>query len=192
MGKETTKKMIVIAFRELMSEKSLNKITINDIAQKCSINRQTFYYHFHDIIDLIDWICETEGEKAMEVMAHSSWKEAFLGLFGLIQKDKVLVTNIYKHTSAEYLNKILYRVTYQLWYNIISEQAGDIPIQETDKEFLAHFFKFGFIGMITEWIDQGMKEDPKQIVEKLEGLIEGSIRNVLLKYSEAEKETSSV
>ena len=32
-------------------------ITVNDIANKCDINRQTFYYHFQDIRDLIEWIC---------------------------------------------------------------------------------------------------------------------------------------
>ena len=51
MSKSTTKLAIAFAFKELLLEKPLNKITINDIAEKCEMNRQTFYYHFHDILD---------------------------------------------------------------------------------------------------------------------------------------------
>lgn len=44
---------IAFAFKELLLKKSIDKITINDITEKCGINRQTFYYHFHDIYELI-------------------------------------------------------------------------------------------------------------------------------------------
>ena len=57
MSKSTTKIAIAYAFKDLLSEKPINKITINDITDKCNINRQTFYYHFQDIRDLVEWIC---------------------------------------------------------------------------------------------------------------------------------------
>ena len=56
MSKSTTKKAIAFALKDLLSEKPLDKITINDIAEKAEINRQTFYYHFQDIVDLVEWI----------------------------------------------------------------------------------------------------------------------------------------
>lgn len=62
MSKATTKFAIAFAFKELLLEKSIDKITINDITEKCGINRQTFYYHFHDIYELIEWICETDAD----------------------------------------------------------------------------------------------------------------------------------
>ena len=49
MSKLTTKKAIAGALKELMEEKPISKITVGDIADRCGINRQTFYYHFHDI-----------------------------------------------------------------------------------------------------------------------------------------------
>ena len=54
MSGKTTKMAIAYALKELVEEKSLNKITIQDIADKCGINRQTFYYHFPNIIDLVE------------------------------------------------------------------------------------------------------------------------------------------
>lgn len=64
MSKVTTKNAIAYAFKELLLEKPINKITItSDIAEKCEINRQTFYYHFHDVIELTEWICEVDAER---------------------------------------------------------------------------------------------------------------------------------
>ena len=78
MSKVTTKNAIAYAFKELLLEKPINKITINDIAEKCEINRQTFYYHFHDVIELTEWICEVDAEKALkENKTYDTWQEGF-------------------------------------------------------------------------------------------------------------------
>ena len=47
-------------------KKPLTKITINDIAEDCGINRMTFYYHFKDIYDLVEWSCVEDASSALE------------------------------------------------------------------------------------------------------------------------------
>ena len=54
---DITKRAIGASLKNLLREKKLNKITVQDIADDCGINRQTFYYHFQDINDLVEWIC---------------------------------------------------------------------------------------------------------------------------------------
>ena len=79
MSKATTKMAITFAFKELLLEKPLNKITVNDIAEKCEMNRQTFYYHFHDTLELTEWICEQDAERALkENKTYDTWQEGFL------------------------------------------------------------------------------------------------------------------
>lgn len=51
-----TKKAIIEAFWKLLEEKPYNKITVKEIVDSCQINRNTFYYHFHDIPDLLEQI----------------------------------------------------------------------------------------------------------------------------------------
>ena len=58
-----TKKIIKDTFWEILEEKPYNKITVQDIVNRCCVNRNTFYYHFQDIptltIDSIeDWMKE--------------------------------------------------------------------------------------------------------------------------------------
>ena len=67
---QTTKWAMAMALKHIMTQKPLSKITITDITEACGINRMTFYYHFQDIFDLIDWICQEEGasEKKLRII----------------------------------------------------------------------------------------------------------------------------
>ena len=49
------------ALCQLLETKTLEKITVKDIVARCGVNRQTFYYHFHDVYDLMRWIFEREA-----------------------------------------------------------------------------------------------------------------------------------
>lgn len=53
---DSTKKLLAQALRELMRKRALNKITVGDICQLCGMNRKSFYYHFHDKYELVNWI----------------------------------------------------------------------------------------------------------------------------------------
>ncbi len=60
---QTTKRALEASFKKLLLEKPLNKITINDITEDCGVNRMTFYYHFKDIYDLVDWILAEDAPR---------------------------------------------------------------------------------------------------------------------------------
>ena len=48
-----TKEIIAKTFTELLDEKPMSKITVKDIVERCGVNRNTFYYHFKDIPDVV-------------------------------------------------------------------------------------------------------------------------------------------
>ena len=160
MSRSTTKKAIAGAFKELLLEKPLSKITINDIAEKCEINRQTFYYHFQDIYDLVEWICQTDAEAVLQDnRTYETWQKGYLSIFKIILQDKPFIMNIYRYTPRESLYRYLYRVTYRLLYNVVDElaQKESFPVREEDKAFIANFFKFSFVGVVLEWIEHDMQ-----------------------------------
>ena len=63
---QITKRALEQSLKNLLLKKPLTKITINDIAEDCGINRMTFYYHFKDIYDLVEWSCMEDARKALE------------------------------------------------------------------------------------------------------------------------------
>ncbi len=63
---QTTKRALEASLKKkLLLQKPLNKITINDITEDCGVNGMTFYYHFKDIYDLVDWIMVEDAAKAL-------------------------------------------------------------------------------------------------------------------------------
>ena len=63
---QPTKKVIAASLKRLLEQKPLTKITVTDIARDCHISRHTFYYHFRDVYDLMEWICRVEVERLLE------------------------------------------------------------------------------------------------------------------------------
>ena len=55
-----TKQKIARALKQLMSERPLSKITVQDLMESAQMKRQSFYYHFQDIYDVLGWICEQQ------------------------------------------------------------------------------------------------------------------------------------
>lgn len=179
MSSLTTKKAIGFALKELLLEKPLNKITINDIANRCDINRQTFYYHFQDITDLVEWICLQDAEKALKDNCYETWSEGFLAVFDLMKQDKPFIMNIYDSVSKEVLTGYLYRLVFPIIYKVVEEKAKGHIVRKEDKTFIADFYKYAFVAIVLNWIKDNMKEDPKEIVFRVSVLVSGTIEQAI-------------
>lgn len=181
MSSLTTKRAIAYTFKDLLKEKPFNKITVNDIASQCDINRQTFYYHFQDIRDLVEWICIDEVDKLLEEKEnYEKWEDKFLLIFKIMEDEKILVKNIYHSVSVEALRSNLYRLVYPIMYDEIAEKSKGKNLREEDKKFITDFYKYSFVGIVLDWIDKGMYEDPKLIVGNISRLLTGTIEHACL------------
>ena len=93
-----TKKIIKDTFWELLEEKPYNKITVQDIVDRCHVNRNTFYYHFQDIRDLVEWICTFEVD---------SYANSYKSLEKENQKYKKEISKLeYENQNLEQENNI--------------------------------------------------------------------------------------
>ena len=181
MSSLTTKKAIAYTFKDLLKEKPFNKITVNDIANKCDINRQTFYYHFQDIRDLIEWICIEEVDNILEKEDEcEKWEDKFLLIFRIMEEEKIFVENIYYSVSVEVLRSNLYRLVYPIIYREILEKSKGKNLREEDKKFITDFYKYSFVSIVLNWIDKGMHENPELIIAKVSRLITGTIDHACL------------
>lgn len=180
---QTTKRALAASLKKLLLQKPLDKITVIDIVEDCEVNRQTFYYHFKDIFDLIEWMCLDEASKALNGQkTYDTWQQGFLQIFHAVQQNKPFIMNVYHSVSREQVELYLHEVTYDLMIGVIEEQAQGMSVRDEDKRFIADFYKFAFVGLMLDWIRKGMKKDPKEIVEHLSVLIQGDITRALNKY----------
>lgn len=169
-----------MSLKNLLKTKPLDKITIVDIVEDCEVNRQTFYYHFQDIYDLIEWIYTSEALKVIgDKKTYATWQEGFFHIFEYIENNRDFVMSTYHSVSREHLENFLYQETYRLLIDVVEEQAKNKSVREEDKAFIANFYKYGFVGLILEWIGKGMKESPKNIIDRLDIVIHGDIDKAL-------------
>lgn len=181
---DITKRAMSAALKNLLKEKKLNKITVQDIADECGINRQTFYYHFQDIYDLVEWTCIEDTEKVLkENRTYDTWQEGLLSVFDLAKKDKTFIDNIYRSVSLEMLEQYLYRLVYPLLKNVVDEKANGQTVREENKKYIADFYKYAFVGVLLEWIRNDMAESPGQIVDRVSRIVGGAIETAFANFN---------
>lgn len=180
---QTTKRALEASLKNLLLKKPLDKITINDIAEDCGINRMTFYYHFKDIYDLVEWSCVEDAAKALNgKKTYDTWQEGFLQIFQAVMDNRPFIMNVYHSVSREQIEIYLYKLTYGLLEGVIEEKADGIPLRDDDRKFIADFYKYAFVGIMLDWIKNDMKEEPQKIIERLNMLIHGNITRALDRF----------
>ena len=165
------------------SQKPLTKITINDIAEDCGINRMTFYYHFKDIYDLVEWSCMEDARKALEEKkTYDTWQQGLLQIFDAVRQNKPFIMNVYRCVHQEQVEKFLSPLVDSLLRGVINEESAGMTVRDEDKDFIAQVYSYVFIGIMLDWIKNDMRGEPEVIVEKLATLIKGSISSALGRF----------
>lgn len=178
-----TKKALANSLKELMKDTPLNKLSVKDIVDKCGLNRQTFYYHFQDIFDLVEWIYKTEAVESIDqYRSYDTWTDGFYRIFIYIENNKAFCLNTLNSLGRNHLDMYLYSVTNDLLLGVVNEVASGMMVREEDRKFIANFYTLAFTGLVIQWMKDGMKESPKIIIEKLSELIEGNFIKALQRY----------
>lgn len=180
-----TKKSLAKSLKKLMRSTPLHKISVKDVVKDCNLNRQTFYYHFHDIYELVEWIYKTEAiESIAEYKSYNTWIDGFYKIFLYIEGNKEFCYNTLNSLSRTHLDMYLFSVINDLLMGVINEISSDMIIKIEDKKFMADFYTHAFAGLVIQWMKDGMKEDPKVLIEKLKELIEGNFVIALKRYQQ--------
>lgn len=176
---QTTKRALEASLKKLLLQKPLNKITINDITEDCGVNRMTFYYHFKDIYDLVDWILVEDAAKALEGRkSFEDLNEAFLDLLYQIRDNRVLVLNVYRSVGRERIEQYLYRMLDPILHDYVARESQGMTVQEDDQQFVVDFFKYALVGVVLEWIRKDMKQDPVELTKRM-AMARGEVRRAL-------------
>ena len=181
---QTTKRALEASLKKLLVQKPLNKITINDITEDCGVNRMTFYYHFKDIYDLVDWILVEDATEALEGhQDFETWSDAFRDMLEKVQANRVLVLNVYRSISREQVEQYLYKLLDPMLKEFADRECRDITVQDDDKQFVVDFYKYALVGVGLEWIRRDMKTDPAVMVERTGRMLQGDLRRALCRLA---------
>ena len=159
-----TKKALAEALKVQIKEKDLAQISVSDLTSLCGIKRQTFYYHFKDIYDLLKWLYKNEVLKDFDDFSNLSWQEYYLCIFSYVKSNKELVIKTYNSIAKDYFqNFIEYKIN-QFMTKVIDELTSKKNISEENKSYLANYYKNVLIGTLKDWVYDGMVEDPNSVI----------------------------
>lgn len=180
---QLTKRALAQSLKNLLLKKPFTKITVNDIAKDCGISRMTFYYHFKDLYDLIEWSCTEDVRKALEEKdTCETWQAGLLQIFEVMRENKPFLTNICRCVHKEQTERFIKPFMDRLILKIVREESGDVNVSEADKTFIARAYSYIFVGIMLDWIRDDMREEPGEIVERLGLLLRGTIRDALTRF----------
>lgn len=183
-----TKKAIASGFKELTKKKSFDKITVQDITEICGLNRQTFYYHFQDKYELVDWIYYNETiSLIINDLTYENWDQKVLQMLTKMKSEDYFYENTLKAAMENEFREYLYRLTCELFLDIINKIDENGHLEEDNKKFIAGFYAFGIVGIIISWAQHGMKETPEYITTQLKYLAYGTMKFATARYLQRTK-----
>lgn len=177
-----TKKAIIDSFWTLLDEKPYNKITVKDIIDYCQINRNTFYYHFHDIPELLEITVKNEADDIIRSYGKlGSSLECAMHLIELCSRYKKAILHIYRSVHREYFINELEKIVIYTVSQYIDTVTEKQPMPTEDRELLSRFCKCLLIGYLIDWLNAGMEYDLSYHITRIDMLFDGAIEQAYRK-----------
>lgn len=177
-----TKHAIKEALMKLLDDRPFDKISVKDLVDACGISRNTFYYHYHDVYEVLEDIFEEETQKNIgEADTWDLWEDGILQAVEFALNNRRAVYHVYHSLNREELERYLHRVVGSLAQEFVRQQAADLNVNEIDIKLLSVFYKHGVVGIFLEWLDNNMREDPVRLIKRMGFLMRGTIRRCLEK-----------
>ncbi|MBR3311856.1 MAG: TetR/AcrR family transcriptional regulator C-terminal domain-containing protein [Solobacterium sp.] len=191
MAKDTRQRLAT-SFKELLSKKSIEKITISDLTNSCGINRQTFYYYFTDIYDLMRWIYLTESEAAVSGKnTYTTWQEGLLRVFNYLSENKDFVMRTQSTGNQYILDDFLSIHVDSVVINVVREFSKAHTISTESVNYIIAFYRYAVSGMILGWVKSGMKETPETMVKIIGMLTKGNLVHAIERFDQYEHKSQS-
>ena len=175
-----TEKAIVETLNELLKVHTIDKITVKDLTEACGISRNTFYYHFHDIYEVLtrDFIERTDAI----VRAHDedeSWEDLFTDGLSFLYANKTAINHIYRSVDSESLDRFLDKVVYHYTRAVVEEESGKGRYSDRTISLAADFYNNALLGAVLGWIEDDMKESPEELAHLYNSVFSGTIEGLL-------------
>lgn len=168
---EQTKHQLADALKTLMTQKPMDKITISELTTLCQIRRQSFYYHFEDIYDLLRWMIQNEAINLLQQQEGALlWKEGLLQLFRYLEENKSVYLCALKSVGRDHIRRFFEADIYAIIHRTIEQLGEDIGVQSNlnsfvDVEMLTHFYVVALAGIIESWLLGEIDRTPEELIQ---------------------------
>lgn len=179
-----------------MTQKPIDRITIHDLTERCGIRRQTFYYHFEDVYELLRWMFQAEAVALLK--QHEGmllWQEGLLQLFHYIEDNRAVCLCALRSVGREHLKRFFEADIYVIIHHAveqISQEVGALlgGVSEDDAALKTHVYVVSVTGVIESWLLGEIDRTPEQMLAFADRVFKDHIRGARMRWQTAAAETT--
>ena len=192
MAKQT-QKFIMSTFMQLLEGESLDKITVRDIVEECEINRNTFYYHYSDIYDLLDDVFRVETEKFMseDVDENTTFGEEYERAAWFVLKYKKAILHIYDSKKRDVLQNYLETLAFSFISRFVKKEADGYGLPDEDIDYITGFYTHAIVGNTLGWIKRKLPSGQEKFIARTAGTFNATVKDMIRQCLEERQKQSN-
>lgn len=169
------KETIAKATVTLLLDKHVKKLTVKDIVEECRITRQTFYYHFEDIPDLLHWMLEKGMDHSLEQLRRQDGAEAGLRYFLLMSLNALPYFKKALAPSYEQeMERCIKQQTCRIFEHIVEENGLYRDCTRAQLDLILRYHSFAILGLLHDWTEEDSR-NIDSIVHEILLLVTGGV-----------------
>ncbi len=161
-----TEKRLCNALKAMMEDKPLEDISVTAISKKCNVNRQTFYYHFHDIYDVLSLVYL--DEKIERIEDSKTIEEMLSHIFTYCQKNMKFVTATIASSAKDLFKEFIFNNIYQCIISLLDNISEITLISVVGKKNIARFYASGIANAFLYALEVRHVKTLKQLLADIE------------------------
>ena len=171
--REDMKSVIADTFSQMLEKEDIDKITVTKLIGECRISRQTFYYHFKDIMDVLDWTFR----ESMKELVHKSLEAddpvgALTTFVSYVRRHKVKLERLLYSRRWAQIEGLLVDSAASYLAEMVHYRMTDVPISYEDMEVTLRFYAYGMTGILLQYVGKPHL-DEERLVLQVEKIITG-------------------
>lgn len=148
-----TKRTLANSLKNEMKKKPFSKITVKDITEDCNLNRNTFYYHFEDIYDLLRWMFDDEAVKIVQSFnLLTDYQDAISFVIDYVEQNDHIISCAVDNLSRKELKRFFYKDFFDITASLLADvqEQQKVSLEPEYELFLTQFYTESMAGMLIE------------------------------------------
>lgn len=161
---------IVAAYQQLVEEGGSQAISVTQVACRAGVSRATFYYHFKDIYDLVEFREREYVDALFRNLPEdgNAWSSMVDVIIDLYETDTLHVFGDYAHLDRDILRKMNSRFIYDILKRCFEHDLGVCDGQDEEVEFFLVTLTYALIGIVESVLDHAIDAQPREYFKKLD------------------------
>ena len=150
-------------------EMPFDQITVSSLSRRCEISPNTFYYHYQDIHDLLDYWLRTKMDQELALFPESlPWNERVRRILTLCKENERLIFHISDSNARAHLERYVFETSKAYVLDAVDERLGKASISDARRHEMASLLQFVFLGFFIRFLWNKMQNDIDASVEWLD------------------------